>query len=394
MKLPTRYCLLVVSAVLCGPGPGVADDLDAALRGGDKNKVLELLSPDEVEETEAPAQEPAAVVKPIPETGKSDGRTSQRITLRTADGSEKMIEGSQRNLPLGAMGSEGEMMSVPTADGQPRKAVPIRHPAEVPLTRPRVTYASTVNMDSDAGNTNRSEDVSPPIGEMGRETATGNSAAEAPEDRNLAAAELVKLLKDMNMPGPPAEVPVQDTGLEEKTPPDEDQARSKPLAMEGEPAASVSTIPVGSVTGPPATTVGTSPADIVQQTRRNLEGLLREAKSDAFGGGTVSAPVRPGAIPDGGWRYNGQWREGHMDGFGTLAYPDGWTYEGEWQEGRIIGTGTLTHPDGWQYTGEWRDGRMDGEGVLTYPDGWRYVGEWRDGKMHGKGELIHPEGWQ
>lgn len=178
---------------------------------------------------------------------------------------------------------------------------------------------------------------------------------------------------------------------DEKMPPDEDQARSKPLAMEDLTAASVTRVQGGAAPGPSATTVGISPADIVKQTRSNLEGLLREAKSDAFGGGTVITPARPGDIPNGGWRYNGQWREGHMDGFGTLTYPDGWTYEGEWQEGRIIGTGTLTHPDGWQYTGEWRDGRMDGDGVLTYPDGWRYVGEWRDGKMHGKGELIHPE---
>ena len=102
---------------------------------------------------------------------------------------------------------------------------------------------------------------------------------------------------------------------------------------------------------------------------------------------SVDSPAHTGQ----GWRYLGDWRNGKMDGSGTLTYPDGWTFDGEWREGKMHGEGTLTHPGGWVYQGEWSAGTMDGEGILTYPDGWQYIGEWRAGRMHGTGELLQAD---
>jgi len=53
---------------------------------------------------------------------------------------------------------------------------------------------------------------------------------------------------------------------------------------------------------------------------------------------------------------------------------------------------TYTFPDGIQYVGEFRDGRINGQGTLTWPDGQKYVGEFSDNKMNGQGMITWPNG--
>jgi hypothetical protein len=47
---------------------------------------------------------------------------------------------------------------------------------------------------------------------------------------------------------------------------------------------------------------------------------------------------------------------------------------------------------GERYDGEMRDGQMDGHGVLNTGDGGRYEGEFRDGKAHGFGTWTTTNG--
>ena len=289
-------------------------------------------------------------------------------------------------------------------EGKPRKALTVDQPAQVPMTRPRISYISSKELQIEKSPTNLtgkiivvdpSMDKPAPIPEM-----------HVPEDRNKASAELVALLNEIRM----APEPFKESAPSEVSTAipialqDHDLDQSKPLAMPKQSSTPLTgtTRQANSLRRPTKTILSASanddsesrPQDLVRNTRSDIENLLREAKNEASVG-TLSknglSSKRVGGIPAGGWQYEGQWRNGRMDGYGVLTYPDGWRYEGEWQNGQMIGQGTLSPPEGWEYTGAWRDGKMDGEGVLTYPDGWKYVGQWRDGKMHGTGELVHPD---
>ena len=55
----------------------------------------------------------------------------------------------------------------------------------------------------------------------------------------------------------------------------------------------------------------------------------------------------------------------------------------------IIGEGKLTYADGDMYEGEWKDGKMEGHGTYYYADGDQYVGDWRDDKRHGYGKVVY-----
>lgn len=45
-----------------------------------------------------------------------------------------------------------------------------------------------------------------------------------------------------------------------------------------------------------------------------------------------------------------------------------------------------------KYEGDWSDGKMHGYGKYLYADGGVYEGEWVDGKMHGRGIYTFPNG--
>ena len=44
------------------------------------------------------------------------------------------------------------------------------------------------------------------------------------------------------------------------------------------------------------------------------------------------------------------------------------------------------------YDGEWKGGFRDGFGSQTWPDGAKYLGEWKDNKAYGQGKFIHVDG--
>ena len=43
----------------------------------------------------------------------------------------------------------------------------------------------------------------------------------------------------------------------------------------------------------------------------------------------------------------------------------------------------MTFANGDKYDGEWKDDNMHGYGLFTYPCGGKYEGQWKDGKKHG-----------
>ena len=96
-------------------------------------------------------------------------------------------------------------------------------------------------------------------------------------------------------------------------------------------------------------------------------------------------------------------REGKVNGVGRLiwrmkgkpAYDRASIfaeYRGAMQDGRADGEGTYFDADGMSYKGNWKNGLMDGLGTLMLRGGDEYVGQMRAGKAHGTGRYIDVTG--
>jgi hypothetical protein len=63
-------------------------------------------------------------------------------------------------------------------------------------------------------------------------------------------------------------------------------------------------------------------------------------------------------------------------------------YRGAMQDGRAEGQGSYVDATGIAYQGEWKNGLMEGFGTLTLPGGDEYVGDMRAGKANGAGRYV------
>jgi len=94
--------------------------------------------------------------------------------------------------------------------------------------------------------------------------------------------------------------------------------------------------------------------------------------------------------------WSGSCVDGLASGRGVLqCFNDGKPtsrYEGDIRQGKINGRGTYVMVYGMQYEGEWRDGSLNGSGIMTSKIGARYEGEWRNHKPHGKGTFRDSNG--
>ena len=100
-----------------------------------------------------------------------------------------------------------------------------------------------------------------------------------------------------------------------------------------------------------------------------------------------------------GEKYIGNWKKGNQNGFGIYRSADGkFSYEGEWENGLRHGLGIQKNSDG-KISGviyknnklvkqEFQIDMPDGEGTHIYPDGSKYVGNFQNGFKHGKGTLT------
>ena len=128
-----------------------------------------------------------------------------------------------------------------------------------------------------------------------------------------------------------------------------------------------------------------------------------------------------------GARYEGNFKNGEIDGTGTCYYTDGSTYTGEWVARYPEGKGTKTYPDGTQRTGLWKKGQpvdeagnlvpvanvnqwekkndgtdvqsgciagncRTGDGIFAFPDGSKYEGQFLNGRIDGWGTWFYANG--
>jgi len=95
---------------------------------------------------------------------------------------------------------------------------------------------------------------------------------------------------------------------------------------------------------------------------------------------------------DGSVWYDGDYKDGHPDGYGTLNYPNGAVYIGEWKGGKRHGTGTYHYKNGFVYSGAWADDKKNGKGMMTCTNKEVFIGEWVDNKRHGEGTYRFADG--
>jgi len=108
-----------------------------------------------------------------------------------------------------------------------------------------------------------------------------------------------------------------------------------------------------------------------------------------------------------GDEYTGLWKNHKIDGEGFYRYADGTTKVGIWREGSFVGTvsatkgcisgdcdngfGILVYNDG-RYTGDFKAGKPEGQGTLIWSDGNKYTGAWKNGLAHGYGTMYNKDG--
>lgn len=73
-------------------------------------------------------------------------------------------------------------------------------------------------------------------------------------------------------------------------------------------------------------------------------------------------------------RYEGEWTNGLMEGYGKFFYPSGGVYEGFVKNAQRHGQGTYKYHNGNIYIGDWINNNQEGEGKFKYESGDYYNG--------------------
>ncbi len=92
--------------------------------------------------------------------------------------------------------------------------------------------------------------------------------------------------------------------------------------------------------------------------------------------------------------YVGEFTNDEATGIGSIVWPDeaGISYQGEVKNGIIEGRGQLKTSNGDVYTGEFKNNWADGKGTMLFADGSKYTGQFKEGLIHGYGKMIYPNG--
>lgn len=93
-----------------------------------------------------------------------------------------------------------------------------------------------------------------------------------------------------------------------------------------------------------------------------------------------------------GDRYVGKFRDGYIDGRGTIYFRDGTEYSGQWKCNRFHGDGTRRFKNGNVYNGNYVDGKRQGQGKCYFANGDMYSGDWKDDTIHGFGRYYYNNG--
>lgn len=95
-------------------------------------------------------------------------------------------------------------------------------------------------------------------------------------------------------------------------------------------------------------------------------------------------------------KYTGHLVHGLPSGTGSFTISNengaGWTYNGEWKNGHLNGGGTITWEDGFISSGIYRNDFLNGDGYESLYGTTQYQGGFKNGHYHGKGTLYNQHG--
>jgi len=91
-------------------------------------------------------------------------------------------------------------------------------------------------------------------------------------------------------------------------------------------------------------------------------------------------------------RYDGEYRDGKMNGHGTYFAVDGERYEGEFKDNSRTGHGVYLTRWGDRYEGNFERAVLQGPGTAVFADGRRYEGGFWNNRANGDGTLTLPDG--
>ena len=97
--------------------------------------------------------------------------------------------------------------------------------------------------------------------------------------------------------------------------------------------------------------------------------------------------------------YSGEFIANSRSGRGEFTFRNGDKLIGFFSGGTLVtdgwvnnGLATYVHSSGERYVGEFRDGQMDGRGTVWFDNGNKFVGQFKQGKRSGPGTLFFPNG--
>ena len=91
---------------------------------------------------------------------------------------------------------------------------------------------------------------------------------------------------------------------------------------------------------------------------------------------------------EGGYCYEGEFKNNKKEGLGTIIWKDGCKYEGEFKNNQMEGYGMIEFPGKNYYQGHVKDGRMEGFGEFFWADKRKYIGYYKNDKRNGFGIYI------
>lgn len=93
-----------------------------------------------------------------------------------------------------------------------------------------------------------------------------------------------------------------------------------------------------------------------------------------------------------GDRYVGKFKNGYIEGRGTMTFRDNTEYSGQWKRNKFHGEGTRRFHNGNVYNGNYTDGKRQGQGKCYFANGDMYVGDWKNDTIHGFGRYYYNNG--
>ena len=89
-----------------------------------------------------------------------------------------------------------------------------------------------------------------------------------------------------------------------------------------------------------------------------------------------------------GRKYEGEFKNNEITGYGYLIYENKQTYKGNLVDGKKEGKGKYIWPDGSEYKGEYKNDIREGEGSFKWANGLIFKGKFHNGRPEGKGKLY------